>query len=94
MCMDLTISNCNNFYSLKGILNRNNVYMFQQAFKNIFEKSNTVTISIEDLESIDRYGVNAIARLHDEAIAKNKKFAIVGLGCKDLYDYFKSGKAA
>ena len=92
--MNLKITNYNNFFQLKGILDRNNVYMFQQEFKHIFEKLSSITISIEGIERMDKYGVNAIAELHNQAIIKNKKFAIIGNGCEDLYDHFKSDKAA
>lgn len=92
--MDLKITNYNNFFQLKGVLDRNNVYIFQQEFKHIFEKLTTITISVEGIESMDKYGINALAELHNLAIIKNKKFAIVGNGCKDLYDHFKTQVAA
>jgi len=91
--MDLKITNYNNFFQLKGVLDRNSVYMFQQEFKHIFEKLTTITISIEGIESMDKYGVNAMAELHNQAIIKNKKFAIIGNGCEDLYNHFKSEAA-
>ncbi len=92
--MDLRISNCNNFFKIKGILNKSNLEVFRNEFNNIFEKVNTLTISIQDIESMDRYGVNALAALHNEAIEKNKNLSIVGLGCKDLYNHFKAENAA
>lgn len=92
--MDLKITNYNNFFQLKGVLDRNNVYTFQQEFKHIFEKMNIIIISVEGIESMDKYGINALAKLHNLAIVKNKKFAIVGNGCKDLYDHFKAQIAA
>ena len=92
--MDLKISSCNNFFKIKGILNRNSLEVFQNEFKNIFEKVNNLTISIQDVESMDRHGVNALAALHNEAIEKNKNLAIIGLGCKDLYNHFKAENAA
>lgn len=91
--MDLRISSYNNFFTLKGILNRDTVYIFQKEFKHIFDKANAITISIEGLEFVDRYGVNAFAKLHSDAILKNKKLAIIGLGCEDLYAHFKSEAA-
>ncbi|GAA3635668.1 STAS domain-containing protein [Flavivirga jejuensis] len=92
--MDLKISNCNNFFKIKGILNRNNLEVFQNEFKNIFEKVNNLTISIQDIESMDRYGVNAFVSLHNEAIQKNKNLSIIGIGCKELYNHFKAENAA
>jgi anti-anti-sigma regulatory factor len=91
--MDLKITSYNNFFALKGILNRDNVHIFQDEFRHIFDKTNMITISIEGLEFIDRYGVNAFAKLHSDSVLKNKKLAIIGLGCDDLYDHFKSEAA-
>lgn len=92
--MDLQISSCNNFFKIKGSLNKSNLGIFQEEFQDIFEKVNSLTISIEDVVSMDRFGVNAFAELHKEAIAKNKSLSIIGLGCKDLYNHFKSEIAA
>ena len=92
--MDLKISNCNNFFKIKGNLNKSNLGVFQNEFKNIFERVNALTISIEAIESMDRFGVNSLAELHKEAISKNKSLSIIGLGCKDLYNHFKSEIAA
>ncbi|SFC85049.1 STAS domain-containing protein [Algibacter pectinivorans] len=92
--MDFKISNCNNFFKVKGVLNKQSLNVFNATFKNIFEKANHITISIQDVESMDRYGVGAISKLHEEALAKNKRLSIVGFGCKELYDHFKSEIAA
>ena len=92
--MELRISHCNNFFKIKGALNKSNLSQFKSEFKNIFEKVNSLTISIEDVESMDRFGVNALTELHKEAIAKHKNMAIVGLGCEDLYNHFKTETAA
>ena len=92
--MGLTITNYNNFFKISGILDRSNVFEFQEAFRNIFDKVEEITISIKGLKSIDRYGVNAIAKLHNESISKEKSLSIIGLGCKELYDHFKSEEAA
>ena len=88
--MDLEITNSNNFFKVKGSLDRKNIHLFKSKFRNIFEKTNAITISIEDLKSIDRYGVTAIAQLHNESILKQKRLSIIGLGCQDLYNHFKT----
>ena len=92
--MELEITSYNNFFKIKGILNKRNLNVFQNEFNNIFEKVNALTISIENIEWMDKSGVDAFAELHYEALAKNKKMAIIGLGCKDLYEHFKSDFAA
>lgn len=88
--MDLEITQSSNFFKVKGALQRNNIHIFKKHFRNIFEKVNAITISIEDLKSIDRYGVSAIAQLHNESIVKQKQLSIIGLGCQELYTHFKS----
>lgn len=92
--MNLTITHYNNFFKVKGILNRKSVAFFQKEFEDVFQKEQSITISIEDLESIDREGVNALAKLHNESLVLKKKLSIIGFGCKDLYDHFKSNDAA
>lgn len=92
--MNLEITSYNNQFKIKGVLNRQNVYVFNSEFKNVFEKFNSLILSIEGLSSIDRYGVNALAQLHNEAISKHKSLSIVGMGCDDLYEHFKSEETA
>lgn len=92
--MNLRITNCNNFFKIKGSLNRDTLAIFQAEFEHIFERFSSFTISIEDIESMDRFGVEAIAALHNEAVSREKSMAIIGLGSKDLYDHFKSQVAA
>ena len=87
--MDLKITHSHNFFKLKGILDRNSLDLFQREFSNIFEKVNALTISIEEVEWMDRYGVKAMTSLHNEALMKNKKLSIIGLGCRELYEHFK-----
>jgi ABC-type transporter Mla MlaB component len=92
--MDLEITNSNNFFTLKGSLNKQTLDVFRDEFRHIFERVNAFTISIEGISSMDRYGVNALAELHNESVAKNKSMSIIGLGCKELYNHFKSDTAA
>ena len=91
--MDLEITNYNNFFKIRGVLNRQNLHLFKSEFEHIFENFDKLTISIEGLESIDRYGVNALAKLHNEAITKQKSLSIIGYGCKELYDHFTNDAA-
>lgn len=92
--MDLQITNHDNLFQVTGTLTKFNVHHFKREFSNIFEKQNALTISIENLTSIDRYGVNALAQLHNEALIKGKKLSIIGMGCDDLYEHIKSEETA
>lgn len=91
--MELEITSYNNFFKMKGILNKRNLNVFKNEFSDIFDKVNTLTINIEHIEWMDKYGVEAMAALHYEALSKNKKMSIIGLGCKELYQHFKSDAA-
>ncbi|WP_170233965.1 STAS domain-containing protein [Bizionia myxarmorum] len=92
--MSLIISHYNNFFKVKGILDKKSVSMFQNEFEHVFDNLQSVTISIEELDSIDKFGVMALAKLHNESLQKKKQLSIVGFGCKDLYDHFKTNDAA
>jgi ABC-type transporter Mla MlaB component len=85
--MDLRIYNQNNFYEVKGALNKKNIHVFQDAFKNIFERTTNVRISLEGLEAIDREGKNALAQLHNESLAKQKSLSIIGSGREDIFNF-------
>ena len=92
--MVLEILNCDDCYKIKGKLTQQNLHIFQTAFQNIFETTDNLIISIEGLSGIDREGVNAIAKLHNESLTQQKKLTIIGLGNKELYEHFKSNDAA
>ena len=88
--MDLQITNYNNRFKIKGTLNKLSLKTFNAKFANIFDKADEILLDIENVESIDRAGVMALARLHNESINKSKRLSIIGLGCKDLYEHFKA----
>jgi anti-anti-sigma regulatory factor len=92
--MNIEITSYNNQFKIKGVLNRQNINVFTREFKDIFDKFNSLTLSIEGLTSIDRYGVNALAQLHNESITRHKSLSIIGMGCDDLYEHFKSEDTA
>ena len=87
--MELRISSQNNFYEVKGALNKKTIPVFQNAFKNIFETTANVTISVEGLEAIDKKGKYALAQLHNESMAKHKSLSIIGSGREDLYYFLR-----
>jgi anti-anti-sigma regulatory factor len=92
--MTLTITNYNNVYKVKGQLVKFNIRVFQNELKNIFEETDNVILNLTDLINIDNHGVNAIAKLHNEALLKSKKLAIIGFGNSQLVEHFKSNKVA
>jgi ABC-type transporter Mla MlaB component len=92
--MVLEICICDNCFRLKGNLTKKHLYIFQKAFKDIFNKVDDLILNIEELNAIDRDGVSAITKLHNLALTENKKLTIIGLGNKELYDHFRTSDAA
>ena len=92
--MLLDISYHNNQYILKGELTKANLSKFHHIFNGIFDALNEVVLNIENVDKIDRAGVCAIAKLHNTSLAKGKKLAIVGLGCREVVEHFQAAKVA
>ncbi|MFD2551138.1 lipid asymmetry maintenance protein MlaB [Bizionia sediminis] len=92
--MNLEITHTNNIYAVKGVLDKNSATVFKQQFESILTSQPGVTINIEGLKHIDKYGVTVLADMYKQSLAKNKTFAIVGFGCKDLYHHFKTSTTA
>ncbi|MFD2822889.1 STAS domain-containing protein [Lacinutrix iliipiscaria] len=92
--MTLTITNNNNVYKVKGQLVKFNIRAFQNELKNIFEEADHIILNLRDLINIDSHGINAIAKLHNEALSKKKKLAIIGFGNNELVHHFKTNKVA
>lgn len=88
--MTIKIEKINHIYKVIGRLEQQNINEFRSKFKNILKKSDSITICIDNVKSIDQYGVTALTQMHIEALSKQKKLSIVGLGCKDLYEHFKT----
>jgi anti-anti-sigma factor len=88
--MSLEIVSSHNVVKVSGEINKNNVELFKERLLLELEKFNRLTLNIECLRSVDRFGVNALADLHVKSLALHKQLYIVGLGCKELYDHFKS----
>ncbi|REG89768.1 STAS domain-containing protein [Winogradskyella sediminis] len=88
--MDLQITNYNNRFQIKGALNKLNLKTFDAHFSNVFDKLDSILLDIEQVHSIDRAGVMALAKLHNESISKSKQLSIIGIGCKELYQHFKT----
>lgn len=88
--MHFTIDNSSNFFQLTGNLNKTNAEAFENELGQALKSVDKLTINIENLDSIDRFGVKAFTNLHEQSIKENKELSIVGMGCKELYDHFKT----
>lgn len=88
--MTIDIEKHNHLYKVIGRLEQQNIKEFKRKFKDIWKKSDSITICIENVKCIDQYGVAALTQLYNEALAKQKRLSFVGIGCKDLYEHFNT----
>ncbi|MBT8253800.1 MAG: hypothetical protein HKN00_00755 [Flavobacteriaceae bacterium] len=68
----------NETYIVKGKLTKSNLPIFNKAFFNIFSEKDELIVNIEQLHDIDREGVNALARLHNDSLIHQKKLVVIG----------------
>ncbi|TVZ57788.1 hypothetical protein NA63_0276 [Flavobacteriaceae bacterium MAR_2010_105] len=87
--MSLIIKKSNNVYELKGSLVKFNIPLFEKIFQDFFVINSDLRINIINLERIDSFGLNAIAKLNNDAISFQKTFSIIGMGNKELFNLFK-----
>lgn len=88
--MDLKITNYKSFFKISGALTKENMVIFHDEFKAVFERVTDLTVSIEDVESIDAMGIAALTELYNQSKTNNRSMSVIGYGSKDLYAHFKS----
>ncbi|TXE09704.1 hypothetical protein FUA26_09450 [Seonamhaeicola algicola] len=92
--MSLIINTAKNNYQLIGELTKTNAKDLEKVLNKGLKKFNKVVINIEEVSAIDRHGVNIITKVHQAALNSNKSIAIIGYGCKDLYNHINTNTAA
>lgn len=92
--MALQILENNGIFELEGSLNTETSRSFIIHFEHIINTVKNVTVNIEKVIEIDSRGVEALKKLLNIALRTNNKFLIIGYGCKDIYDDYKSSLAA
>ncbi|RCS27254.1 hypothetical protein DUT90_09150 [Polaribacter sp. WD7] len=86
--MALQITQKKGAYYLKGQINVMSKLVLITYFNQLFRKENKIVINIEEINAIDKQGLQALFFMMDKAEKSNKIFSIVGYGCKDIYDQF------
>ena len=84
--MALTITRQENTFKVEGQLNTATVSNFKTHLVLMLNCLSQITIDIDKVSKIDTSGLDAIKTLYNNAKAWNKHFAIVGEGCKDIYE--------
>ena len=77
--MVLKIDNRNYTYTVSGVLNHSSCKKFLETIQRAFLEHDTIEINLGQLKITDREGVNALAKLHNEAISTGKKLNLIGL---------------
>ena len=86
--LPLQISKKNSVYHLKGQIVARNVTKLLNYFIKKIDKKKTITLNIQEAIEIDKNGLNALQELMTLATSKEKRFFIIGDGCKEIYDHF------
>lgn len=90
--MRLQITNNSGIFELNGLLNAQNTYSIKKYFENLMENNKTVTISLDNLNDIDKVAAKCLESLYKKAITSNKVFYIIGSENKKVRDVFKKEK--
>ncbi|ARV10186.1 hypothetical protein BTO05_11265 [Winogradskyella sp. PC-19] len=92
--MALTIKENNGAYQLEGVLNVNTANHFLTHCEILLNAFGKLTIDIEKTSLIDSDGMRAIKSLFANANTSQRKFYVIGTGCKDIYDDMRTTNTA
>lgn len=92
--MSLEILRKNEVFYLNGKLNTLTARSFIFHFELMIKQLNTIVINIDNINEIDKDGLEAIKKIKNLAFKKNKTFSIIGYGCKEIYDDFNHNNVA
>ncbi len=92
--MALQILEKNGTFELKGSLTSHTTKSFVNHFEHLIKALNDVTVNIDRVDVIDVRGVEALKGLLNFALISNNAFSIIGDGCKDIYDDYRTSLAA
>ena len=92
--MALTIKEHNGTFYLEGTINEKTARGFKEYVEFLIHYAKQTTININGVNGIDGNGMKALQELYNIALNINKKFYIVGNGCKEIYDDFQSRDVA
>ena len=92
--MALQILEQNGTFELQGSLTSATARSFIIHFEHIINKVKDVTINIDKVSTIDVNGVDALKMLITIALRSNNIFSLVGNGCKDIYEEYRTETAA
>lgn len=92
--MALKIIENQGIFELHGTLNSTTTKLFKQHFDLIVLTTKNLIINIDQLNFIDKSGVEVLKQLLHKGQMDHNRFSIVGNGCKDIYEEFRTTLAA
>lgn len=92
--MSLKIKENNTTFFIEGSINVSTATQFKNHVEFLILYKKELTINIDNVTAIDSSGMQVFRDLYKTALAKNKKFVIVGYGCKEIIQDFETIVAA
>lgn len=92
--MALKIKENNETFFITGSINATTVKQFKNHIEFLMLYTEGVTINIDNVDFIDKNGMNALRDLYKTSLICNKDFFVVGNGCKEIFQDFESKFAA
>ncbi|WP_111309971.1 STAS domain-containing protein [Confluentibacter sediminis] len=92
--MTLKIKKQDTIFNVEGHINTTTVEQFKNHLEFLLLYTKSVTINIDKVKEIDKNGMKAFHDLYATALIYNKKFEIIGYGCKDIYEDIQHHYAA
>lgn len=92
--MALQILEQNGAFELHGSLTATTTKSFIIHFEHLINTVKNVTVNIDHINAIDSSGVDALKTLIAIALRTNNIFSVIGNGCRDIYEDYKSSFVA
>ncbi|GAA3629576.1 STAS domain-containing protein [Flavivirga jejuensis] len=84
--MALKITYKKGIFVTEGTINAMTALNFKNHIEAAIRDLEDLVINIENVTEIDTSGMEALRSIYASAIACDKKFYVVGTGCKEVYD--------
>lgn len=81
-------------FLLEGMIDNSTALSFQNYFEDVLNTCEELVVDVENVSQIDSSGMKALKSLYLYAKGCNRKFYVVGTGCKEIYDHFRLTQVA
>lgn len=84
--MALAIEKLHNVFYVKGTIDYLSSHFFKKYIELQLFKYQNIVIEINQVQKIDRLGMDTLALLYRFSLEKKKDLKFIGYGCKEIYD--------